>query len=106
MPTSQGTFRWTAPNLADAEFNVDGTFSRCDITLNVPIPNFGKTSATLNYDDISQLSGTQFFDGHIGRVDFETDFKNAPKIQGNLDTPIDKYIPVNGKGRWVEFFSD
>ncbi|PYH39662.1 uncharacterized protein BO87DRAFT_381711 [Aspergillus neoniger CBS 115656] len=101
MPTSQGTFRWTAPNRADAEFDIDGTSSRCVITLSRPVQDFGKTSATLDYEDIEQLSGTHFFDGHIGRADFETDFYNAPKIQGNLDSLIDQYIFVDGNGMWT-----
>ncbi|BCS06005.1 hypothetical protein ALUC_10386A [Aspergillus luchuensis] len=108
MPTSKGTFRWTAPNQADAIFNIDGKTSTCTMELNGVLPNSGTTSATLNYDNIDHLSGTQFFHGHIGKGDFETDFEadreNNPKIQGDLDKPIDQYICVTGNGNWTQYY--
>ncbi|OJZ89753.1 hypothetical protein ASPFODRAFT_43036 [Aspergillus luchuensis CBS 106.47] len=106
MPTAQGIFTWTAPNQATAQFYVDGKISTCTMGLNGVLPNSGMTSATLNYDNIDQLSGTRSLDGHIGRGDFETDFENAPKIQGDLDRPIDQYISVYGNGRWTQSSSD
>jgi hypothetical protein len=74
------------------------------MTLNAAIPNFGTTSATLNYDDRDQLTGTRSLEGHIGRVDFETDLSNAPRIQGDLDMPIDQYISVSGNGMWTQSY--
>ncbi|RAK85210.1 hypothetical protein BO79DRAFT_273648 [Aspergillus costaricaensis CBS 115574] len=104
MPTSYGTLQWVAPNRANAKFYVDGVDTSCVMTLNAAVPNFGTSSASLNYDNKDQLSGTRSLYGHIGRQDFETDFENAPKIQGDLDMPIDQYISVDGNAIWTQSY--
>ncbi|GLA74834.1 hypothetical protein AtubIFM55763_006080 [Aspergillus tubingensis] len=104
MPTSYGTLQWVAPNRANAEFNIDGVDTRCALTINAAVPNFGSSEATLDFQNTDQLSGTRSFDGHFGRADFETDFENAPKIQGNLDMPIAQNITVNGNAIWTQSF--
>lgn len=104
MPTYNGTLQWLAPNRANATFDIDGVDTTCALTINAAVPNFGSSDATLDFQDKDQLSGTRGFDGHIGRGDFETDFDNAPKIQGNLYSPIDQYIAVNGYAMWTRSF--
>ncbi|GAQ36144.1 hypothetical protein AtubIFM54640_005066 [Aspergillus tubingensis] len=104
MPTSYGTLQWVAPNRANAKFDIDGVDTTCAMTINGAVPNFGSSEATLNFQDTDQLSGTRSFDGHIGRGDFETDFDNAPKIQGDLSMPIDQYITVMGNAIWTRSF--
>ncbi|PYH68291.1 uncharacterized protein BO88DRAFT_69450 [Aspergillus vadensis CBS 113365] len=86
MPTSNGTLLWLAPNRASANFDVDGTQTSCEMTLNPAVPFFGAAPATLDYDNKDQLSGAQNIDGHIG----------------DLNTPIDQYISVFGDGIWMQ----
>ncbi|GLB08644.1 hypothetical protein AtubIFM57258_004544 [Aspergillus tubingensis] len=102
MPTSNGTLLWLAPNRASARFDVDGTQTSCEMTLNPAVPFFGAAPATLDYDNKDQLFGAQRIDGHIGTGDFETSFSNSSKIKGDLNTPIDQYISVFGDGIWTQ----
>ncbi|KAL3258173.1 hypothetical protein ABHI18_006241 [Aspergillus niger] len=102
MPTSNGIFRWVAPNQADAVFNIDGHESKCSLSLGTALPNFGMAPAQLDYDDTAQLSGTHRFDGHIGSADFETTFDNTPKIAGELPMPVGQYFSTYGNGIWSQ----
>ncbi|RDW86489.1 uncharacterized protein DSM5745_03131 [Aspergillus mulundensis] len=101
MPEANGSFQWIDQDQVNAIFDVDGQEYKCALRVYEPLDDFGWAMAKLQYDGKDELTGKQQFEGHIGENDFLITFDNKPKIEGDLDSPIDLDIPVMGNGEWI-----
>ncbi|KAH7303929.1 hypothetical protein B0I35DRAFT_154979 [Stachybotrys elegans] len=102
MPTASGFVKSVAGGskfnatflINDIQYHFTGSF-------NPAVQEFTSNGATLNYENLNQLTATRDFEGRIGAENISFIVTNGPKLQGPLNMPISQASYVSGRGVWV-----
>ncbi|KAF4435905.1 hypothetical protein FACUT_6824 [Fusarium acutatum] len=89
MSYAQGYIQSDQPGRFIATFRIDGNSYRFSGNLNPPTQPFESHAATLEYNSVESLEGSQQFTGIIGsRDEASFTFKDGTAIKGPLDIPV------------------
>ncbi|KAI0849684.1 hypothetical protein F5Y00DRAFT_269082 [Daldinia vernicosa] len=101
MPSAKGYIKsHPGGSKFTATFVLDEINHHFDGNLNPNVQDFTSNVATLEYEDVGQLTGQQQFNGKIGISDITLNLANGPKIAGSLTMPVDPAVTVSGSGTW------
>ncbi|KAF5535176.1 hypothetical protein FNAPI_12145 [Fusarium napiforme] len=103
MSSAQGSIQSTQPGKFIATFNIDGSLYLFSGNVIPPTQPFGSQAATLEYNSVESLDGSQQFTGTIGSRDEALfRFDDGTVIKGPLDIPVNPASHVNGTGSWAQ----
>ncbi|KAF5560105.1 hypothetical protein FPHYL_6787 [Fusarium phyllophilum] len=96
MSSAQGLIKSSQPGKFTATFNIDGNLYLFSGNVNPPTQSFESSAATLEYNSVEDLEGSQQFTGIIGsREEVSFTFSDGTAIKGPLDIPV--YAESNGR---------
>lgn len=103
MSSAQGFIKSSQPGRFTATFNIDGNLYLFSGIVNPPTPPFESNSATLEYNSVESLEGSQQFTGIIGsRNEVSFTFDDGTSIKGPLNIPVSPASRVDGRGSWSQ----
>ncbi|KAG7409614.1 hypothetical protein Forpe1208_v011243 [Fusarium oxysporum f. sp. rapae] len=103
MPSATGFIKSHQSGSFTATFSVDGSLYIFSGITNPPTQPFESTAATLEYNSVDSLGGTQQFNGIIGsRNEVSFTFNDGTAIKGPLDIPVSPASQVGGTGSWSQ----
>ncbi|KAF5701690.1 hypothetical protein FGLOB1_10051 [Fusarium globosum] len=89
MSSAQGFIKSSQPGTFIATFNIDGNLYLFSGNVNPSTPPFESNSATLQYDSVQSLEGSQQITGIIGsRDEVSFTFEDGTSIKGPLNIPV------------------
>lgn len=103
MSSAQGFIKSSQPGRFNATFSVDGGLYHFSGTISPPTAPFESNSATLQYNSLESLEGSQQITGIIGsRNEVSLTFDDGTSIKGPLDLPVSPASRVEGTGYWSQ----
>ncbi|KAG5744619.1 hypothetical protein H9Q69_011808 [Fusarium xylarioides] len=103
MSSAQGLIKSSQPGKFAATFNIDGNLYLFSGNVNPPTQPFESSAATLEYNSVEDLAGSQQFTGIIGsREEVSFTFNDGTAIKGPLDIPVSPASQVSGTGVWAQ----
>ena len=103
MSSSIGSIKSTSAYGFSATFTIEDTVFTFSGSLQTSVPAFICNSATLEYNDVQQVTFTRSFEGRVGPTTVSISMTNGPTITGTLDAPISgPGAAFCGTGVWIE----
>ncbi|KAF5976313.1 hypothetical protein FCOIX_7169 [Fusarium coicis] len=103
MSSASGYIQGTQPGKFTATFDIDGSLYVFAGNVSPPTQPFESHAATLEYNSIESLEGSQQFTGTIGsRDEASFRFDDGTVIKGPLDIPVHRASQVSGMGYWAQ----
>ncbi|KAM0233557.1 hypothetical protein ACHAP5_010355 [Fusarium lateritium] len=103
MPSALGFIKSVAGgDKITSTFIIDDIQYHFSGTLSPAVQPFQGNQATLEYDDVEQLTSSRDFDGKVGVQDTRLTLSNGATISASLEMPISQASRVSGTGVWAQ----